>query len=122
MISWLNKNGENVPAAPYTYNAGTEPTWYEWSKDDTGFDDYMTSLLTNKGFLIPQPSKSGEANSIVANVISLDAQSFDDAFWAFINSTDQPDKYSTRDWLMLAPQPEQVVSLNLHDKTRLLTI
>jgi hypothetical protein len=122
MIAWLNKVGENVPTAPYTYNAGTEPTWYEYPKDDTGFDDYMTTLLTNKGFLIPNPPKPGGPNSGVSNVSSLDAQSFDDAFWAFIKSTDQPDKYSTRDWLMLAPQPEYVVSLNLHDKTRSLTI
>jgi hypothetical protein len=122
MIAWLNENGENVPTAPYTYDAGTEPSWYEYCKDDTGFDDYMMALLIRKGFPIPNPSKPGGPNSDVSNVGSLDVQSFDKAFCTFIESTDQPDKYSTRDWLMLAPKPEYVVSLTLHNKTRSLII
>lgn len=95
MIKWLNQNGETVATAPYIYNNGNEPSSYEWPADDTGFDTYMTQLLTAQGFLTP--SASGLASKATAG------ETFDQAFWNFINSSSQPDKYSTRAWLMLGP-------------------
>lgn len=100
MIDYLNNQGQNVPTAKYTYSAGTEPSWYEYATDDTGFNDYMTALLTKHGFLTPPSNLGGPS------VSTLDPKSFDDAFWNFISSTEHPDRWSTRDWLMMAPSPD----------------
>ena len=107
MIAWLNQNGENVPLKDYTYDAGNEPTWYGSPKDATTFDTYMTNLLAENNFPVPSVPKPGVPNSSISNTSSLEAQSFDQAFFNFIEGTDQPDKYSTRAWLMLGPPGPQ---------------
>lgn len=111
MINYLNENRQCVTKAPYVYNAGTEPTWYEYLKDNSGFDDYMKNLLISKNFplLPPTISISGGLSSAFSNRSSLDAKSFDVAFEEFMASSDQPDKWSTRGWLMKAPAPEYSV-------------
>lgn len=102
MITWLNKNGENVPLAKYIFNNGNEPSFYEWPSDTSGFDTYMNTLLTAKGFLsTPGLKIDGPDQSVSATT-----ESFDEAFWDFIKGPSQPDKYSTRNWLMLGPSPE----------------
>lgn len=108
MIDYLNENGHTVIKAPSVYNAGTEPTWYEYPNDDSGFDDYMKNLLTGKNFplLPPKISNSDGPSSGVSNKSSLDSKAFDAAFEKFMASSDQPDRWSTRGWLMKAPAPE----------------
>lgn len=82
----------------------------------------MATLLLNKRFPIPKIPQPGGFNSDISNTSSLDARPFDHAFLNFMDSTDQPDKYATQAWLMLAPQPEYVMFLDLHAQTRPLTI
>ena len=122
MIKWLNENGGKVPTADYTYSAGMEPTWYGSPTDDNTFDDYMTDLLTKNDFPMLLPPMTGGPNTDIATKSSLNAPSFAEAFLKFMKGTKQPDKYSTRAWLMLAPQPEYVISSGLHAQTRPLTI
>lgn len=108
MIDYLNDNGQTVIKAPYIYNAGNEPTWYEYPKDDTGFDDYMKNLLISKNFPLSPPniSNSDGPTSGVSNRCFPDSEFFDTAFEEFMANSDQPDRWSTRGWLMMAPAPE----------------
>ena len=107
MINYLNENGQSVTKAPYVYNAKTEPTWYEYPEDDSDFDDYMEKLLISKDILLPPPiSIPGGPSSAFDNRSPLDSKPFDDAFAKFMASSDQPDRWSTRGWLMKAPSPE----------------
>ena len=90
MINWLNKSGQKIPLENYTYSAGNEPSWYEFGSDTSGFDTYMGKLLVDNNFPItsnPNPTES-----------------FDEAFATFINSSQAPDKFSTRSWLMNSPK------------------
>ena len=98
MIAFLNNKGQTVTLEDYTYDAGTETEWYKYSKDTTEFHNYMTDLLTSNNFPLPAPSSPNPSEP------NLDGESFDDAFWDFINGADQPDKWSTWDCLMMAPR------------------
>ena len=71
---------------------------------------------------MPPPPMTGGPSSDIATTSSMNAPSFDKAFLEFMKGTKQPDKYSTRAWLMLAPQPEYVIFPGLHAQTRPLTI
>lgn len=117
MINYLNKNNQTVTKKSYVYSAGNEPTWYEYLDDDSGFDGYIKSLLISKDFPIPDfnISNSGGPSSGVSNMSSLGSESFDAAFENFMASPDQPDRWSTRDWLMMAPGPEYSVSKFLRE-------
>ena len=96
MIKFLNASSEIIPLVPYTYAAydpkgnRLEPSWYEYGEDDGTFDQYMTTLLTKWKFLNPTD-------------LSI-SKTFDQAFWDFISSGDQPDTLSTRGWLMNGPE------------------
>ncbi|KAI9660582.1 MAG: hypothetical protein M1821_009934 [Bathelium mastoideum] len=90
MIDWLIKpeQGQTVTKTSYTYKAGEEPTMYYYSSsspDNSKFDNFMQNLLISKDFLDQkgQPTKD-----------------FDTAFWNYINSSDAPDNYSTRSFLL----------------------
>lgn len=107
MITYLNDNGQSVTKSPYVYDAGTEPSWYEYPEDDSGFDKYMRELLQSKNILDAPPILiPGGSSSTFPNRGSLNTNSFDDAFAKFMASSDQPDRWSTRGWLMKAPSPE----------------
>ena len=99
MIATLNGVGETVTVADYIYDDPHEPVfYYDNDTDNTGFDDYMQKLLISWDFPVP-----GFASS----------QKFDTAFWNAIKGTKQPDKWSTRSWLMSSPKyvPRQICLL-----------
>lgn len=104
MIDWLNKDSEKVVLKNYVFDAGKEPKWHEWEEDDTGFDDYMRGLLKSKGFFGTETPGPVKLNSETPASDPESGDKFVTAFWDYINSDEEPDKYSTRNWLMTSPQ------------------
>lgn len=102
MIEFLNSNGESVPLKEYTYDDPMAPSWHEFSSENIDFDGYMKKLLTKWEFpLFDNPS----------------SKTFDQAFQDFLVSSQHPDQWSTRGWLMQGPAAECVLPTRLPKDT-----